>query len=82
MEQPLAKRVANGASDPPTSFSANVTGRSPPRGLTAHDAHYLALAESQRCECWTADERLRNTVKRELAWVRWIGEDGSAGRSG
>lgn len=41
---------------------------------TAYDAHYLALAESQRCECWTADERLWNTVKRELAWVRWIGQ--------
>jgi predicted nucleic acid-binding protein len=41
---------------------------------TAYDAHYLALAESQRCECWTADERLWNTVRHELAWVRWIGE--------
>jgi predicted nucleic acid-binding protein len=41
---------------------------------TAYDVHYLALAESQRCECWTADERLWNTVKKELAWVRWIGE--------
>ena len=41
---------------------------------TAYDAHYLALAEFQRCECWTADERLWNTVKKELGWVRWIGE--------
>jgi len=41
---------------------------------TAYDAHYLALAESRRCECWTADERLWNTVKKELSWVRWIGE--------
>ena len=41
---------------------------------TTYDAHYLALAESLRCECWTADERLWNSVKRELAWVRWIGE--------
>jgi predicted nucleic acid-binding protein len=41
---------------------------------TAYDAHYLALAESQRCECWTADERLWNAVKRDLAWVRWVGE--------
>jgi predicted nucleic acid-binding protein len=41
---------------------------------TAYDAHYLAVAESERCECWTADERLWNSVKRELAWVRWIGE--------
>ncbi len=39
----------------------------------AYDAHYLALAESRPCECWTADERLWNTVKSEFAWVRWIG---------
>ena len=30
---------------------------------SAYDAHYLALAESRHCECWTADERLWNTVK-------------------
>jgi predicted nucleic acid-binding protein len=41
---------------------------------SAYDARYLALAEFQRCECWTADERLWNSVKKELAWVRWIGE--------
>lgn len=44
-------------------------------GLTAaYDAHYLALAESHQCEFWTADERLWNSVKRDLDWVRWIGE--------
>ncbi len=44
-------------------------------GLTAaYDAHYLALAEAHDCEFWTADERLWNSVKRELKWVRWIGE--------
>jgi predicted nucleic acid-binding protein len=41
---------------------------------TAYDAHYLALAEFQRCEFWTADERLWNSVKRELHWVHWLGE--------
>jgi predicted nucleic acid-binding protein len=41
---------------------------------TAYDAHYLALAEFQQCEFWTADERLWNSVKRELRWVRWLGE--------
>jgi predicted nucleic acid-binding protein len=39
----------------------------------AYDAHYLALAESERCECWTADERLWNMVKADFPWVRWIG---------
>ena len=41
---------------------------------TAYDAHYLALAESHRCQCWTADERLWKTVKGEFPWVRWLGE--------
>jgi predicted nucleic acid-binding protein len=40
---------------------------------SAYDAHYLALAEARQCECWTADERLWNTVKRDLPWVHWIG---------
>ncbi|OFV96926.1 MAG: hypothetical protein A3H28_07810 [Acidobacteria bacterium RIFCSPLOWO2_02_FULL_61_28] len=41
---------------------------------TAYDAHYLALAESHRCQCWTADERLWNTVQGEFPWVHWISE--------
>lgn len=41
---------------------------------SAYDAHYLALAEARQCECWTADERLWNTVKHQLSWVRWVGE--------
>jgi len=40
---------------------------------TAYDAHYLALAEVLGCEFWTADERLFNTVRHELSWVRWLG---------
>ncbi len=39
----------------------------------AYDAHYLALAEMMNCEFWTADERLFNTVRDELSWVRWLG---------
>lgn len=44
-------------------------------GLPAvYDAHYLALAERMGCELWTADERLWNSVRTSLSWVRWIGE--------
>src|SRR5712691_1264976 len=32
----------------------------------AYDAHYLALAERESCEYWTADTRLWNAVKRKL----------------
>jgi predicted nucleic acid-binding protein len=38
-----------------------------------YDAHYLALAEREACDYWTADERLWNGVKQELPWVRWLG---------
>ena len=44
-------------------------------GLPAtYDAHYLALAQSENCEYWTADARLWNTVKGKLDWVHWFGE--------
>ena len=39
-----------------------------------YDAHYLALAESLDCEMWTTDERLWNSVRAAVGWVRWIGE--------
>ena len=42
--------------------------------LAAYDAHYLALAEMLGCEFWNADERLYNTVKDELPWVKWLGD--------
>ncbi len=39
-----------------------------------YDAHYLALAQRENCEYWTADTRLWNAVKRRLSWVRWLGD--------
>ncbi len=41
---------------------------------TAYDAQYLAVAEQLQCEFWTADERLFNAVKQDLAWVKWLGD--------
>jgi predicted nucleic acid-binding protein len=38
-----------------------------------YDCYYMGLAEILECEFWTADERLFNTVKHELRWVKWIG---------
>ena len=43
---------------------------------TAYDAHYLALAEMERCEFWTADERLYNSVKDGFPLIHWLGERG------
>ena len=40
-----------------------------------YDAHYLAVAEDQGVELWTADNRLANGARRAgIVWVRWIGD--------
>lgn len=36
----------------------------------AYDAHYLALAERERCDFWTADRRLLNALGGRLGFVR------------
>lgn len=43
-----------------------------------YDAHYLALAEREGCEFWTADERLYNSVKDQLSWVRLLADPAPA----
>jgi len=44
-------------------------------GLPAtYDAYYLALAEHEGCELWTADTRMWNSIRGKLTWVRWIGD--------
>lgn len=40
----------------------------------AYDAAYLAAAQLQGAEFWTADERLFNGVKDRFAWIRWVGD--------
>jgi predicted nucleic acid-binding protein len=39
-----------------------------------YDGHYLALAEREQCEFWTADMRMWNSIKGKLLWVRWLGD--------
>jgi predicted nucleic acid-binding protein len=43
-----------------------------------YDAHYLALAERENCEFWTADERLYNSVRDRFSWVRLMADPLSA----
>jgi len=40
----------------------------------AYDAHYLALAEIEGCELWTADRRLYNAVGGRMTWLKLVGE--------
>lgn len=42
---------------------------------TVYDAFYLALANQEDCEFWTADENLVKILKmHKIRWVKWIGE--------
>jgi len=38
----------------------------------AYDAEYLALAELESCELWTADERLARAVRPSPDWLKII----------
>ena len=42
-------------------------------GRSVYDSSYLALAEQEGVDLITADERLFNSVQKDLPWVRWIG---------
>ena len=42
---------------------------------TAYDTHYLALAEYVGCPFWTADRRLFNAVRQQLAWIHWLNNE-------
>lgn len=45
-------------------------------GVTAYDASYVVLAESQRCPFYTADRRLAIALSGRSPWVRDISEYG------
>src|SRR5436305_2381481 len=42
--------------------------------LATYDPHYLALAERENCEFWTANARLWTAVKEELPSVRLLAD--------
>ncbi len=37
-----------------------------------YDSHYLALAEREDCELWTADTKMGRAVRGKLDGVRWL----------
>ena len=42
--------------------------------VSAYDAAYLALAESEGCELWTGDRPFYQAVKDDSPQVKWIGD--------
>jgi len=42
-------------------------------GCSAYDASYLGLAETEGVALITGDEKLYNMVKKNISWVKWIG---------
>ena len=44
-----------------------------------YDTLYVALAEHEDCELWTADERFWNVARARFPWVRWIGQHAAGG---
>jgi predicted nucleic acid-binding protein len=50
------------------------------RRASAYDSFYLALAEAQQCDLWTADRRLFNSTSPRHPWVRAVpGQGGNEG---
>ncbi|MFC1977744.1 type II toxin-antitoxin system VapC family toxin [Chloroflexota bacterium] len=39
-----------------------------------YDMQYLAVAELEDCELWTADSRLANSLKGKAKRIRWLGD--------
>jgi predicted nucleic acid-binding protein len=42
--------------------------------LSAYDAAYVTLAQSEKCELWTGDKALYQAVKDEPSLIKWIGD--------
>ena len=44
-----------------------------------YDMLYLAAADLEKCELWSADRRLVNLAARRLSFVRWVGASSPPG---
>jgi predicted nucleic acid-binding protein len=51
----------------------NLTGQL--KRTAAYDRYYLALAESLKCDLWTADKKLYQVAQtKDITWVRHVSE--------
>ena len=63
-----------GVLEPPGLYTRALTLANELELRWTYDALYLALAEAQGCEMWTADRRFVRSVQARYGQVRWIGE--------
>jgi predicted nucleic acid-binding protein len=43
-------------------------------GLSSYDCAYMALAETEKCDFFTGDKKLFNSMRNHLPWIKWIGD--------
>lgn len=43
-------------------------------GLSSYDCAYMALAEKEKCDFFTGDKKLFNSLRNHLPWIKWIGD--------
>jgi predicted nucleic acid-binding protein len=43
-------------------------------GLSSYDCAYMALAEKEKCDFFTGDKKLFNSIRNHLPWIKWIGD--------
>ncbi len=56
-----------------SSFYPRIMHFSEAYNLTVYDASYLAVADEKGIELVTADKNLYNRVKKDLKWIKWLG---------
>ncbi len=64
----LGVRVA----EPPGLYSRSLKLAANYSATNAYDAQYVALAEMESCELWTADERLAASMKPLPSWIKLV----------
>jgi predicted nucleic acid-binding protein len=57
-----------------SSFYPRILHFSETYNLTVYDASYLAVAAEEEIELVTADRNLHSKVKKDLNWIKWLGD--------
>ena len=58
--------------EPPGLYSRSLELAANYSATNAYDAQYVALAEMEDCELWTADERLATSMRPLPSWIKLV----------